>query len=245
MKFLSVLLLFFSSCSTKSLKVDNKHIIFIHGSHLDGSLWNAVRKITDKKFQSLAPSTGHRSLYDAARFYCEKIQDKAVIVGHSYGGAIANQMSAYCAKKVERIIYVAAVSPHNQEMSFDLLSLKDQKSYSGIVKFTEKFAEPKDKTTFLKVMTGTKNSELNVAVLSEPISVGGEKLELDQAALNRIPKNYIFTEKDSIIEIASQEKYAQRDQILVTRTIKTGHLPMITNSKELAEIIKEIVSSSK
>ena len=148
-------------------------------------------------------------------------------------------------KKIQRIIYIAAVSPHNEEMSFDLLSVKDQEVYSSIVNFTEKLAEPKEKRTFLNVMAGAKVNADKIAIFPEAITIGSEKLKLDQAVLNKIPKNYIFTENDSIIEIASQKKYAQREKNLVTRTIKSGHLPMVTNSKELSEIIIDFVSSSK
>lgn len=53
-------------CSTKSTESLEMNLVFIHGSHFNGNCWNDVRKITDKKYQSIAPTTGNKPIREAA-----------------------------------------------------------------------------------------------------------------------------------------------------------------------------------
>lgn len=247
MKLFLLGLLILNGCASKPKVVVTapKELLFIHGAHFDGSSWNEIRKITDAKYPSLAPTTGMRTLHEAAGLYCTQIPSKSIIVAHSYGGAIANEMTGVCPNKVEAIIYVTAVSPHSGEMAFDLIAKKDQKGYGSIVNFTKKLVVPKKRDKFLKKMAGRKISNPNVKIFSEPSTVGREKLNFDQENFNKIPKAYIFAEDDLIVSLGSQKKYASREVLWSQTTVKSGHLPMITASEALGAVLLDTIDALK
>jgi hypothetical protein len=247
MKFFLLGLFILSGCASKPKVVVStpKELLFIHGAHFDASSWNEIRKITDAKYPSLAPTTGMRTLHEGAGYYCSQIPNKSIIIAHSYGGAIANEMTGVCPNKIEAIIYVTAVSPHSGEMAFDLIAKKDQQGYASIVNFTKKLVVPKKRDKFLKKMAGRKISNPKIKIFSEPSTVGRERLNFDQVSFNKIPKAYIFAEDDLIISLKSQKMYASREVLWSQTTVKSGHLPMITASEALGVVILDTIGTLK
>lgn len=233
-------------CASPTLNSSKQNLMFVHGSHFTGESWKKVRAILDRNYATIAPTRRGRKLNDAALFYCEQIKSSAAIVAHSYGGAVANQMSRYCLEKMKMIIYVAAVSPHNQEGSFDLLSLSDQTHYSQIVNFSPQSVVPIEKDKFLRAMSLAPDIDPDeVVVVTEPVELGNEKLVIEPEGLAGIQKAYIFTENDKIIEMNSQRRYATRDRISSVHKIEAGHLPMLTHPGLLAKAIEEALRLAK
>lgn len=135
--------LFLVSCATTTVnKNGQKTIVLVHGAHLDGTSWNSVKKILETNNQKvIAPTMPGRDnnknvdLNTYAQFACDQAPDNSIIVGHSQGGAIANQMIGICPEKIKKIIYVTAVVPLNGERPFDLMEKRDEKTYVKTVVF--------------------------------------------------------------------------------------------------------------
>jgi len=125
--------LFLVSCATtKTNSTSQKTVVLVHGAHLDGSSWNSVKKILETSNQKvLAPTMPGRDnnknvdLNTYAQFTCDQIPENSIVVGHSQGGAVANQMIGICPEKIRKIIYVTAVVPLNGERPFDLMEKRD------------------------------------------------------------------------------------------------------------------------
>src|SRR5688572_23603730 len=140
-KLISLLgLILLSACSTMNQKSSQKTIVLIHGAHLDGASWAPVKSYLEKNNQKvIAPTLPGRDsnknvdIVSYAQAVCDVTPDGSVLVGHSQGGAVANQMVGLCPEKIAKIIYVAAVVPLNGERPYDLMGKPDEKTYGKVV----------------------------------------------------------------------------------------------------------------
>ena len=92
-------------------------IILVHGAFADGSSWNKVIPILQKKgYQTIAVQNPLTSLDDDVAFVNRAISEvsgSVVLVGHSWGGAVITQ--AGNSEKVKSLVYVAAYAPDEGE----------------------------------------------------------------------------------------------------------------------------------
>lgn len=247
MKFILIFAtLFLVSCSSTSKNPAQRTIVLIHGAHMDGSSWGQVKAILENNDQKVvAPNMPGRDnnknvdLTTYAQAACDQAPDNSIIVGHSQGGAIANQMVGICPEKISKIIYVTAVVPLNGERPFDLMEKRDEKIYAKTVVFKKDRAEPKNKRAFLRAMAQDFDYKTTKApaIYSEPTKVSGTVLKFESEDFDAIPKAYIFAETDLIITPATQKKYTDRTEFQETYTIVSGHLPMVTKPAALADVI--------
>lgn len=248
MKNLFFILLFFS-CSTAPKK-PKQNIVLIQGVHVDGGVWTELRKSFEKSnFTVMDLNRLGRdleepaSLSKMASLSCQQIPPKSILVAHSYGGAIANQMVGLCPDKVSRIIYVSAIVPLKNEKPFDLMNKTDQRNYSRIVTFGKFKIIPKDAPTYFQgtdplIKNGQKLPDLH----SEWISLISEDINYDENIFKSIPKSYIYTKNDPVLSLTTQFQYTSRTKIKDVTGIATGHYPMISNPKKLSEVILKIIN---
>ncbi|MCC8408551.1 alpha/beta hydrolase [Mucilaginibacter sp. UR6-1] len=97
----------------KSIDDGKPTIVLVHGAFADGSSWNKVIPILQKKgYQTIAVQNPLTSLTDDVAFTQRAIAEapgKVVLVGHSYGGAVITQAGNN--DKVTALVYVAAYAP--------------------------------------------------------------------------------------------------------------------------------------
>jgi pimeloyl-ACP methyl ester carboxylesterase len=233
------------SCSSTP-KSNVKTVVLLHGAHLDGSSWGQVVSYLEAKGRrAIAPTLPGRDnnknvdLNDYARFACDQAPDNSILVGHSQGGAIANQMVGICPDKIIKIIYVTAVVPLNGERAFDLMEKRDEKAYAKTVVFKQDRVQPRNRRAFLRVMAQDFDYKTakTPAIYSEPRKVGSTILKFESEVYDSIPKAYISADMDQIISPETQQKYIDRTEFQETYSMNTGHLPMVTKPEELAELI--------
>ena len=226
-----------------------KHLVFIQGVHLDEKSWDAVKQNfnTDQYECSDLKRLGRdgqepASLKEIARQAAEKIPTNAILVAHSYGGAIANALVGICPEKIQKIIYLAAVVPLRGEKPFDKLAPADQKAYGSAVDFQPPKIIPKDAKTFFKQTDPVVDLNSPLPHLyPEWISLTTEAIEYSDKDFNRIPKAYIHTLKDPVFSDTTQELFARRASIReITKGLPTGHFPMFSDPVTLAELIKAL-----
>jgi hypothetical protein len=63
---------------------------------------------------------------------------------------------------------------------------------------------------------------------------------LNEKRYQDIEKYYVFAKNDQIISHATQQKIAKSIDLKGTYTLNSGHLPMLTQSKKLADILLKI-----
>lgn len=246
MKFLiAILSLALVSCTTTNKNPNQKTIVLIHGAHLDGNSWAAVKSYLEKHDQTvIAPTLPGRDnnknvdIETYAQAVCDQAPDGSVLVGHSQGGAVSNEMVGLCPEKISKIIYVSAVVPLNGERPYDLMEKVDEKGYAKIVVFKKDRVEPKNKRAFLRAMAPDFDYKMKSPMIySEPNKPAMTVIKFDSQDFDAIPKAYIYTEADTIVTLKTQKKYTNRTEFQETYSVVSGHLPMVTKPEALADLI--------
>lgn len=242
MKKLILLLLVVSCAQTK--KIVPKNLVLIQGVYLDGTAWQSVKnKLNGQAFKVMAlgrmgrDTKGPASLTQIATESCQAIPAASILVAHSFGGAISNQMAGICPEKIRKIIYVAALVPLNGEEPFDLMTKTDKTNISKIVTLGKFKSIPKG-AAYYSFSDPMINSTTELPPLyPEWLSLGSEKIGYDEAKFNAIPKAYIYAEKDPIVSLTTQFQYTSRAGIQNSDGIQTGHYPMLSNPERLSVLI--------
>ncbi len=244
MKNLILLLLVVSCAQTR--KVAPKNLVLIQGIYLDGTAWKAVKKRLDNKAYNMLDlgRTGRdtqkpASLTQIATESCQAIPSTSILVAHSFGGAISNQMAGICPEKISKIIYVSALVPLKGEKPFDLMTRTDKTNISKVVTLGKFKSIPKG-STYYAFSDSVINSTTELPPLyPEWMSLGHEDIQYDEAKFKAIPKAYIYTEKDPILSLTTQFQYTSRSGIQNSDGIPTGHYPMLSNPERLTVLINK------
>src|SRR5215475_6609838 len=94
-----------------------RNVVLVHGGFVDGSGWASVYRLlaadgfTVKIVQN--PTQSLDGDNEATRFILDGLDGPAVLVGHSYGGAVISQAGTH--DKVAALVYVTAFAPDKGE----------------------------------------------------------------------------------------------------------------------------------
>ena len=232
-------------------------IYFLPGAHFNGNIYydlaayfpgsNVMSMPNHARFPT-PEFNKSRTLKVYAESVCRFMKGPSIVVGHSQGGAVLNQMLGLCPDKVKGIIYIAAAIPFPGEKPFDLLGSADDEYYLKAVVANEErgLFMIEDMAAFIEgfahdASTGLKQRVGYIAI-NEPIAPSNSVLTFDLAKLQSIPKLAIKTAHDRIITPETQQKYLIRLKNVEIVEVASGHLPMITRPKELAAIISKFIS---
>jgi len=99
------------------------NVVLVHGGFVDGSGWEGVYKILKRDGHSVSvvqnPTLSLADDVAATRRVLAALDGPAVLVGHSYGGAVITE--AGNDPKVEGLVYVAAFAPDKGESVASLI----------------------------------------------------------------------------------------------------------------------------
>jgi pimeloyl-ACP methyl ester carboxylesterase len=233
--------------------------ILIHGAFHGGWCWDRVKPLlTDLGHDVYAPdmpSNGEDptppedvTLAD----YVEKVgevltqvDEQAVLVGHSLGGATITQAGEIFANKIIGLVYLAAAIPSNGQCRADLTMSNensllnkyrrvtaDEKSVyivdEGIV---PTFYEDCDDATIM--WAKTKLVRQSMAIFTTPVSTSQQKW-------GKLPRGYIVCQQDRAILPDSQEYMCQMHRCNPVITMDTSHSPFLSAPSELAGHLDKI-----
>lgn len=237
---------FLMSCA--HITAQKTSLLFISGSHMDQTSWTLVtNELKNDNFSILplnrwgrdADKPAHLKLI--AENACAQIGNRSIVVAHSFGGATANEMLGTCPDKIAKIIYVAGLIPMAEETPTAPLVGADQKLYMSAVTLSKDRITPKSPIEFANAMDleFAKNQKSLPAVFPESMLTLGDQLEFSLSAFESVKKYYVFTSADRIITPSFQKKMAERAKITNSESIDSGHLPMLSAPKQLAQIIRK------
>jgi pimeloyl-ACP methyl ester carboxylesterase len=102
-------------------------VVLIHGAFADASSWSVeVTRLQEDGYQVIAPAVPLRGLASDAAYITSlvrSINGPVVLVGHSYGGAVATEVAANDPQQIKAIVYVAGFIPQAGE---NVLQLSNQ-----------------------------------------------------------------------------------------------------------------------
>lgn len=238
---------------------ETSSIVFVHGAHFNADAWQLVQTQLKDQVKSYAvnlPGRNDRILPEkvtmelSAASLCSfmaSIPEEKMVVAHSQGGAIVNASLSLCPDEaVSKVVYLTAVAPLNDEGVFTKLNKADETHYFSGVQFNEQkqlmeISNPKNfANSFAQDATPEQQAWLKKHAVAEPAPIGEGKITLNQTRFDSLEKYYVFAKRDQIISLESQQKIANDLDLKASFEIDSGHLPMLTNSQELTNVLIKI-----
>jgi pimeloyl-ACP methyl ester carboxylesterase len=224
-----------------------KNIVLVHGAFADGSGWEGVYKILSAKgYNVIAVQNPLSSLEDdvaAVDRALDKLDGPAILVGHSWGGAVITQAGA--SPRVVGLVYVAAFAPDAGETVLKWASAAPPAPENGILppddkgyiyfdkaRFHAGFCAdlPADKAAFMYASQG-------------PISVKGFTTPLTAAAWKTKPSWAIVATEDKAINPDTERQMYKRAGSTVTE-LKGSHVIFASQPKAVVAVIEAAARGS-
>jgi len=230
----------------QGMSTNGTNIVLVHGAWADGSSWNKVIPILQNAGHNvIAVQLPEHSLADdveTVKRAIEHIGGPAILVGHSYGGAVITN-AGYNNPNVTGLVYVAAFAPdEGQSLSnfVDLAKLpKDLLIFDsgGFVyinpaMFPGAFAHDVDPA-----------EAAVMAIVQKPInqSVLGEKS--GPPAWKQLPTWYQISEDDHMIPPDAERLFAKQMNA-TTLSINSSHASPVSHPEEIAQLILNATKGS-
>ena len=217
-------------------------IVLVHGAFADGSSWAKVIPLLQKKgFKVVAVQNPLSSLADdedATRRAVEVQDGRVVLVGHSWGGMVITQSGD--SEKVKSLVYVAALAPKVGEaagaLGKDYSPLPWQSEIKPDANGEIYLSEHTIATSLAPDLPKSVAGVLTATQGPTPAKLFGEPVSV--AAWQTKPSFYLVTTDDRMVQPAQQRAMAKAIGAQV-RTVKSGHMPMLSQPQKVADIILE------
>ena len=231
-------------------KMPVKNVVIVHGAFADSSGWEKVSGILSEKGYHVTlvqnPLVSLDADVAATKKALAKQDGPAVLVGHSYGGAVITQ--AGIDPKVKSLVYVAAYVPDVGESVGDLLASADKgvpappiviDGKKGIAfidpaKFAEAFAADVAKIDPATVKYMAENQI--------PLGLPAVGTKLTEAAWRTKPSYYVVATEDHMIPPSDERGFANKLNAVQKFEIDGSHAVFMLHADQVAEIIMKAAS---
>jgi pimeloyl-ACP methyl ester carboxylesterase len=233
-------------------------VVLVHGAWMGASSWDKVAaklraqglKVTAVELPGhgrdiTPPDQLSLALYVDAVLAALPEGAPAVLVGHSMAGMVISAAAEKAPSRIAKLGYVAAYLPQDGQ---SLYQLSQTDADSQVPKFWRQ-QDPAAYTpawiasegivpVFCADCSAADQVMLKSSHKAEAIAPLGTPVKLSAAAFGSVPKVYVHTLRDQAVSLSLQRAMvaAAGDGVQVTQ-LDTGHAPMLSRPKELAELI--------
>lgn len=230
-----------ASAVNVSAQTPVKNIVLVHGAFADGSGWEAVYKLLTKRGYTVSvvgnPNTSLADDAAATKRVLDRQKGPAILVGHSYGGAIITEAGNH--PNVAGLVYIAAFAPDANETLLQLLQSGPPAPNSGFLppdaagfiwydrsKYHSGFCAdlPKEKADFMA------DSQI-------PVSASVFGASISNPAWKNKPTWYIVATEDQTIPPDGERFMAKRMGAKITE-IKASHVVFMSQPKAVTDVIE-------
>jgi pimeloyl-ACP methyl ester carboxylesterase len=224
-----------------------KNILLVHGAFADGSGWEGVYKILSARGYNVVivqnPLLSLEDDVEAVNRALDKVEGPALLVGHSWGGAVITQ--AGVSPKVAGLVYVAAFQPDAGETVIQLVTSLPPAPENGIQPPDEKgfiyFSKEKYHAGFAGDLSKEKADFMYAS--QGAWSAKGPTTPLTQIAWKTKPSWAVVATEDKAILPDIQRTMYKRSGATVTE-IKGSHLVFMSKPKAVADVIEAAAKGS-
>jgi len=225
-----------------------KNVVLVHGGFVDGAGWEGVYRILKKKGYDVSivqnPTTSLEDDVAATKRILAAQNGPAILVGHSYGGAVITE--AGNDPKVAGLVYITAFAPDKGESMSTLIKnpppgapvppiLPPQDGYLFL-----------DKAKFPASFAGDVEAEKAAFMADSQVPWGVRALSgtISEPAWKTKPSWYLVVTEDRMIPPAAQRIMAKRAGSTVVE-VKGSHAIYVSQPGAVAALIEQAAKSGK
>ena len=233
-----------SASAESASKAAIKNIVLVHGAFADGSGWEAVAKILEQDGYKVSvaqpPETSYAEDVKYARAAVDAMDGPAVIVGHSYGGAIITE--AGNDPKVSALVYIAAFALDDGESCASIEQAVPQASKA--FKADNEGNWWIDQAHFAADFAADVPPAVShfMAISQVPISTDSFTHKVTSPAWKTKPTWYMVATADRSINPEQERMMAKRAHAK-TVEVNASHVAYMSHPKETAKLIEEAAAT--
>jgi pimeloyl-ACP methyl ester carboxylesterase len=227
-------------------KVTN--VVLVHGGFVDGSGWRGVYDILKDDGFTVSivqnPTITLKGDVAATKLVLDRQQGPAILVGHSYGGAVITEAGTH--PNVAGLVYITAFAPDKGESVNSLIANPPPGApvppilppIDGYL-FLDKDKMP---TSF----AGDVDSKTAAFMADSQVPWGTEALggQITDPAWKHKPSWYLLVTDDRMIPFPAQRAMCERAGASATQ-VPGSHAIYVSNPREVANLIETAASSPK
>jgi len=223
-----------------------KNIVLVHGAFADGSGWEAVAKILERDGYTVSvaqpPETSYADDVKYARAAVDAMDGPAVIVGHSYGGAIITE--AGNDPKVKALVYIAAFALDEGESCASIEQAVPQasKAFKADSSGNWWIEQPHFAADFAADVPPAVSHFM--AISQVPISTDSFTHKVTNPAWKTKPTWYMVASEDRSINPIQERMMAKRAHAKTVEINGASHVAYMSHPKEAAKLIEEAATSA-
>jgi pimeloyl-ACP methyl ester carboxylesterase len=221
-------------------------IVLVHGGFVDGSGWEAVYQILRKSGHPVTvvqnPTTSLADDVAVTKRALDQQPDQAVLVGHSYGGAVITEAGNH--PKVAALVYISAFAPDRGESVNTLIAdpppgapvppiLPPQDGYLFL-----------DKDAFAASFAADVRPDLAAFMADSQVPWGVDALggAITEPAWRTKPSWYLVATEDRMIPPDAQRLMSKRANATVVETA-ASHSVYVSQPEAVATLIETAVKA--
>jgi pimeloyl-ACP methyl ester carboxylesterase len=225
-----------------------KNIVLVHGGFVDGSGWEGVYSILKKDGYNVSivqnPTISLKDDVAATKRILAAQDGPAILVGHSYGGAVITE--AGNDPKVAGLVYITAFAPEKGESVATLIQnpppgapvppiLPPQDGYLFL-----------DRAKFPASFAADVNAEKAVFMADSQVPWGVEALngKISEPAWKAKPSWYLIVTDDKMIPPDAQRSMSKRAGSTVVE-VKGSHAIYVSQPEAVAALVEKAAKSVK
>jgi pimeloyl-ACP methyl ester carboxylesterase len=237
----------YSGMSTKEITMA-KNIVLVHGGFVDGAGWEGVYKILKRDGFNVSivqnPTTSLDDDVAVTKRVLAAQDGPAILVGHSYGGAVITE--AGNDHKVAGLVYITAFAPDKGESVASLIAnpqpgapvppiLPPQDGYLFL-----------DKAKFPAAFAGDVETEKAAFMADSQVPWGVAALsgKISEPAWRAKPSWYLIATDDKMIPPDAQRAMSKRAGATVVE-VKGSHAIYVSQPGPVAKFIEEAARGAK
>ncbi len=173
--------------------------------------------------------------------------ERAVLVGHSMGGAIMTQAAANCPERVSSLIFVCAFMPSDGQSLLDLTRLPegeaDMIQANLVIEGDPPVAVLSAEATAAAIYNDCGREQVEWAVARrrpQPVAPFATPVSIDDDTLASIPRSYVLTTLDNSIPPALQRRMIREHPCEKVIELDADHSPQLSATAELAAALLEL-----
>jgi pimeloyl-ACP methyl ester carboxylesterase len=223
-----------------------KNVVLVHGGFVDGAGWEGVYKILKKEGYNVSivqnPTISLEGDVEATKLILAAQDGPAILVGHSYGGAVITQAGNH--PNVAALVYITAFAPDKGESVGSLI--KDPPPGTPV----PPILPPRDGFLLLDKKKFPASFACDVdpekaAFMADsqvPWGLGAISGTVSQPAWKTKPSWYLLVTEDKMIPPDAQRAMSRRAGSKVVE-VKGSHAIYVSNPAAVAALIKQAASA--